>query len=207
MAARLRDSRHGFTLIEIMAVVLIIGLTFGLFLPNLDAARHRRLEDRAGDVAALLHVARERAIVTGAAHRLWLHVEDGAMRLDWFVDEDRAIRAYGSGEPEPPAAPEPPFEAGGRREVSLLPPEHVEREYFPVPAKLGETRYLPVDYFFVGVETPDGFVDTGEVQLVFDRDGTTDYAEIVVADAWENQVVLEVQPLMDAVRIRDAEAR
>ena len=53
----------------------------------------------------------------------------------------------------------------------------------------------------MGVDTPDGFVDMGEVQLVFGRNGTTDYAEIVLADAWENQVVLEIQPLMNRVRI------
>lgn len=205
MAARLRHGRHGFTLIEILAVVLIIGLTFGFFLPNLDAARNRRLEDRAGEVAALLHVARERAIVTGTAHRLWLHVEDGAMRVDWFVDEDRAFQAYGTGEPDAALPPEAEIDASGRREVSLQPPQSVERSYFPVPARFGDTTYLPADYFFVGVETPDGFVDTGEVQLVFGRDGTTDYAEIVLADAWENQVVLEVQPLMEAVRIRPKE--
>lgn len=200
MAAGTHRGRHGFTLIEILAVVLIIGLTFGFFLPNLDSARYRRLEDRAGEVAALLHVARERAIVTGAPHRLWLHVEDGAMRVDWYVDEERAARSDAN-ETEPALELDPALGDPGRAEVSLFPPESSERTYYPIPTRFGRLDYLPRDYFFVGVDTPDGFVDMGEVQLVFGRNGTTDYAEIVLADAWENQVVLEIQPLMNRVRI------
>ena len=207
MPARLAHDRRGFTLIEILAVVLIIGLTFGFFLPNLDATRFRRLEERAREVATRAQVAREQAIVTGTAHRLWLDLESGAMRVEWFVDEERAARAYGEeeGTAEPAPVEQEPLPPGGRRLVSLDPPEAGERDYYPVASRFGETSRLPEDYRFVGVETPDGFVEHGEVQLVFDRAGTTDYAEIVLADGHQNEVVLELQPLQSAVRIHRVE--
>lgn len=199
--------RDGFTLIEMMAVVLIIGLMFGLFLPNLDAARMSRLEDQAREVARRVQLARERAIMTGAPHRVWLDVEEGAMRVDWFVDEERASRAIDGGafEPEPP--PDAVLDARGRTEISLAPPQSVERDYYPVPNRFGNLDLLPVDYSIVGVDTTEGFIDVGEVQLVFGSDGSTDYAEVFVADAYENRVIVEIQPLLDRVRIRRDEEK
>ena len=202
MAARHSRSRHGFTLIEILAVVLIIGLTFGFVLPNLDSSRSRRLEDRGRDIANLVHVARQSAITSGAEHRLWFQLDEGTMRIDWYVTEERADEAYGDPINQPVAA-----EAGpsGATTVSLLPPESEGRDYYPVASKFGETTSLPLDYWVVGVETPEGFIEAGEVQLVFGRDGTTDYAEVIVADAWDNQLIVEIQPLMDRVRLRRPE--
>jgi prepilin-type N-terminal cleavage/methylation domain-containing protein len=207
LPARQTHSRHGFTLIEILAVVLIIGLTFGFFLPNLDATRGRRLEERARELAGLVQVARERAVVTSAPHRIWIDLEAGAIRVDWFVDEDRALRAANPDAGTDAVGPaENAVDARGRAAVSLEPPQATERDYFPVPGRFGRTEYLPEDFYFVGVETPeDGFIDQGEIQIVFGRDGTTDYAEIVLADAWENEIALEIQPLLDTVRLRDPE--
>ncbi len=194
--------RRGFTLIEMMAVILIIGLMFALFLPNLDASRMTRLEDQAREVGRRVELARERAIMTGAPHRVLFEVGEGAMRVDWFVDEERAARAIGDGEfeAEPPAEPNP--DASDGAEISLTPPESLERDYHPVPNRFGSIEFLPADFSFVGIDTPEGFIEVGEVQLVFGSDGSTDYAEVIVADAFENRVIVEVQPLLDRVRIR-----
>jgi len=202
VAARHSRSRHGFTLIEILAVVLIIGLTFGFVLPNLDSSRSRRLEDRGRDIANLVHVARQSAITSGAEHRLWFQLDEGTMRVDWYVTEKRADEAYGGPVDQPVVAE---AESNGATTVSLFPPESEGRNYYPVASKYGETTSLPIDYWVAGVETPEGFIDTGEVQLVFGRDGTTDYAEVIIADAWDNQLIVEIQPLMDRVRLRRPE--
>lgn len=199
MAAESASSRHGFTLIEILAVVLIIGLTFGFFLPNLDSNRYRRLEAQAREVANLIHIAREGAITSGAEHRVWIDLEESAMRVDWYVTEERAAAAYGEPTDGTPMMDPQVIETP---EISLEPPQTSGRDYFPVASKFGETLYLPLDYFFFGVETPDGFVESGEVQLVFGRDGTTAYSEILLGDAWENELAIEIQPLMDRVYLR-----
>ena len=58
----------GFTLIEIMAVVVIIGLTMAFVMPNLAANRSSRLRDQSLDLATRIELARERAILTGKVH-------------------------------------------------------------------------------------------------------------------------------------------
>ena len=203
METRRTRGRHGFTLIEIMAVVLIIGLTLGFFLPNLGATRARRLEDRAREVAAVLYAARERAMVTGSAHRLWLHLEDDAMRVDWYVTEDRAYAALGEEEEPPPPASGQQYDSQGR--ISLSPPQSEQPDWFPVPNMLGREQLLPDDCFFESIDYPDGFAEEGEAWVTYGRDGTTDYAEITMVDSWENRVVLEIEPLLDAVRVRPVE--
>jgi len=208
LPGRRRAGRDGFTLIEMMAVILIIGLMFGLFLPNLDAARTARLEDQAREVARRVQLARERAIMTGAPHRVWIDVGEGAMRVDWYVDEDRAARAIGNDPIDAEAATDPALDASGRRTISLAPPETLDRDYHPVPNRFGSRDFLPVEYSFVGIETPEGFTEQGEFQMVFNRDGSTEYTEIILSDSFDNRVIIEVQPLLDRVRIRrDEEAR
>ena len=74
---RAKPRAHGFSIIEIMAVVLIIGLLMTLVLPNLGSRRAAGLRDQARVVAGYLELARQRAIVTGKPHRLFLALEEG----------------------------------------------------------------------------------------------------------------------------------
>jgi len=195
-----RAATHGFTLIEVMAVVAIIGLVLGIMLPNLTATRGSQLERQGRDLASRIDLARERAVVTSAPHRVWLDLEEGAFRVDWFVDETRAF-----GEPDEPVEADPATDPPGNS-VSLSPRETEERDYFPIPSTFGSEEWLDADSFFEGVITPTGWVDEGEVQLVFQTDGSTDYAEVALADRWGNGVTLEIQPLLDHVRVhRDEE--
>ncbi len=203
MACRPVTARLGFTLIEILAVIVIIGLTMSLLLPNLAATRGSRLRQQALDVASRIELARERAIVTGAPHRLMLDLETGEYRVEWFVREERAAGIA----PEPEQTGQP-FQAGestggAQTAISLSPSLGEGRDYYPINSRFGTNEALPEDSFFAGVQTPEGWIERGSVQVVFARDGTTDFAEIVLSDAWDNRVVLEVQPLLDMVRIRN----
>ena len=85
MSPILPDRRRGFTLIEVMAVVIVIGLAMGIVLANLSASRGAQLEEYARGLSGRLELARERAIVTGAPHRVLLQVEDGFTRVDWHL--------------------------------------------------------------------------------------------------------------------------
>jgi len=193
--------RHGFTLIEVMAVIVVIGLTLGFVLPNMSATRSARLRDHARLVAGHLELARERAVVTGAPHRLMIDLEEGTYALDWWVNESRALRHSGQDDaPVPNSAPVPSYY--GNAPISLEPPRDEGLDYYPIPGRIGQLYHLGDDYYFEGVSTPEGFIDRGSVQIVFERDGTSDPAEIVLVDAWDNSVRLEVQPLLDIVRIR-----
>jgi len=195
-------------LIEVMAVVVVIGLVMGLVVPNFAARRGAELEDSARMVADALRIARERAIVTGTAHRALLDLEVGTSRIDWHVDEARAFAHLAeSGEPSAGSlAHSRNQNLSDSGHLSLSPPENEERDYFPIPNRFGREEWLPEDIFFVGADTPDGWIEDGTVQIVFQLDGSTDYAEIVMRDSWENRVVLEIQPLLEIIRIRREEA-
>ena len=196
MRHKARAASPGFTLIEMMAVVAIIGLMLGVLLPNLSATQASDLERQGKDLAARIDLARERAVVTSAPHRVWLEVEEGAFRVDWWVDESRAYSLPGDEE-------ETPVNSGfpeGPAPISLSPPKNEGQEYFPVPMKFGTDSWLDEDAFFEGVNTENGWITEGEVQLVFQIDGSTDYAEVILGDEWGNSVTVEVQPLLGRAR-------
>ena len=83
-----------------MAVVAIIGLMLGVMLPNLTATRGSELKRQAQDLASYLELARERAIVTSSPHRVWIEMEEGAFRVDWWVSEEKAFGELEEGENE-----------------------------------------------------------------------------------------------------------
>ena len=187
-----------------MAVVIVIGMLMGLVLPNLNSRRGAQLESSAQQIAGTLQLARERAIVTGAAHRAFLDLEVGTSRIDWHVAEDRAFAHLADPSDASPSE-KPSREYSDGQSISLSPPEREERDYYPIPNRFGREDWLPEDIFFVGVNTADGWIEDGTVQIVFQIDGTTDYSEIVMRDNWENRIVLEIEPLLDIVRVRQEE--
>lgn len=205
MPLRSARARHGFTLIEIMAVVIIMGLTLTWVLPNLAATHASRLKGQARDLVSRLELARERAVVTSIPHRVMIDLEEGSYRVDWFVTEERAagIDDEWAAEDEPPPPEE--IDESSNAPVSLTPPRGEVRDYYPIPNRFGGDDWLPEDYYFEGVQTPEGWIQKGSVQIVFERDGTSDFAEIVLADTWDNSLTLEIQPLLDTVRIHDDE--
>jgi len=123
---RTARKRRGFTLIEILAVVLIIGLAMSFLLPNLDATRSSRLRQRASDIASRIELARERSIVTGVPHRVLIDLGAGGYRVDWFVTEDVAYASLDEldGTQVDPSSDANTGEADvyGNIEISLSPP-------------------------------------------------------------------------------------
>jgi len=170
-----------------------MGLAMALVLPNIGARRGSGLHDEAVRVAQQLELARQLAVVTGTPHRLLIDVEAGAFRLEWFGDAE-AEQAKEAEAPVDPLAP--------RAGVDLSAPSE-ELSYQPIESRFGADSFLPPEFFFEGLETAEGWFDNGEIALVFDRDGTTDAAELVIADDYGNSLVLEVRPLLDTVRILD----
>jgi hypothetical protein len=69
---------------------------------------------------------------------------------------------------------------------------------------MGRFEWLEDDLAFAGLQTPEGWIERGEVSIEFERDGTASYTEIYLDDESGRTLVLDVLPLADAVRINDA---
>lgn len=214
----------GFTLIEMMAVITLIGMIFALGIPRLSSQRWRALGNAAESIAASLEYARQRAVMTGVPHRLLVDLEDGGWRVEWYVSEQRALAAVsgdagalGAGGGLPSLAALSNAAPGGAADgepdpnapIDLHPPIREDLDYYPVPSKLGSFSWLAEndELYFVGLESPEGWIEGGDVQIVFDTDGSTDFVLLEIADADDRHMTLEIEPMLDRVRRREGTAR
>ena len=212
----------GFTLIEMMAVIALIGMIFALGVPRLSSSRWRALGQAGESIAASLEFARQRAVMTGVPHRVLINLEDGGWRVEWLVRENEAFAAVdeADGESEGPGGPglaggllARPGDGGDHEPdpdapIDLHPPVADDRDYHPIPNRqLGSFSWLDEQLYFVGLESASGWIEGGEVQIVFEADGTTEHTLLEIADADERHMTLEIEPLLDRIRRRDGPAR
>ena len=190
----LREGSNGFTLIEMLAVVAIIALVIGIALPNFGLRSRRVMEDEAKRMAANLEFARQRSVMTGVPHQVVIDVEEGDYWLEWRMSEARA-----AGEED--LTELPVYELGVREEAPMAPPPTVERTYRALPGSLGHTARIPEIVRIDGVEIGGGFLERGTVNIVFERDGTSESAQILLSDDDGRSIGIEVAPSADTVRI------
>ena len=205
---------RGFTLIEMMAVVMIIGMVFAIGAPSLGRSKLRILKGEAETLTASLQFARQRAVMTAIPHRVLIDLEDGGYRIEWFVSENGALNASrGGGDAGGAGGFAALFanleESGPSADVvSLRPPTGAERDYYPIAHRqLGSFTWIDDAVYFVGLESPSGWIESGDVAIVFQADGTTDPVLLELADADENHMTLEIEAVLDRVGRRDGRAR
>jgi type II secretion system protein H len=193
---RRRKRGSGFTLIEIVAAVAIFALLAALIAPRVGSLTSRTLRQRAERIAARLELARQRSVLTGVPHRLLVDLDEGGYQLEWQVTEAEAEGR----EPEPEA----PLDLRGLAPIPMAPEHAEERAYRPLPGLMGRFEWLEDELAFAGLQTPEGWIQRGEVSIEFERDGTASYTEIYLDDESGRTLVLDVLPLADVVRISDA---
>ena len=114
-----------------LAVVAIFALMAAFVMPNLGTLGSRTLQHQAERIGGQLELARQRSIVTGIPHRLWLDLDGASYRLEWYVSEaetegekevespdtgvrreaaahDRSLTGFSRGDAQP-GRPHPPF--------------------------------------------------------------------------------------------------
>jgi type II secretory pathway pseudopilin PulG len=185
-----------------MAVVLIMGFMMALVLPGLNVTSGATRREEAQNLAGRLQLARQRAIMTGKPHRVLIDVDQGAYHIEWYVS---AGDGAASEETEPlieeELLGEEEIPLSRQESLSLRPPEEEQLEYAPIPNQFGRDHWIHESLYFDGVETYEGWFDEGAVAIVFQGDGTTDPAQIVITDADGFAVTLDVLPLLESVRI------
>jgi prepilin-type N-terminal cleavage/methylation domain-containing protein len=195
--ARASSSDAAFTLIEMIAVVLIFGLLVAIVAPNLGNLSGRTLRDAADALAARIELARQRTVMTGVPHRVWIDLDAVSYRLEWFLTEAEA-----QGEDEPA---DEPLDLRGDAPLPLEAPRGADRAFRPLPGSLGRDAVLEESLVFRGVETPTGWVERGGTAIEFSSDGTTVSAAVILDDTSGRSLVIDVLPLAEAVRVSDAE--
>jgi prepilin-type N-terminal cleavage/methylation domain-containing protein len=210
-SARARNRRAGFTLIEIIAVVAIIAMVFALGVPRLGGRSFDPLHNEAEEIADRLRFARQRAVMTGVPHRLLIDLEEGGYLIEWYVTEDRAFGRGdgGGGGLADLFAAATELEEDEGPVLDMVPPRKRDAlDYYPIPnPSMGTFRWLDDTLYFVGVEGPTGWVESGDFGIVFFADGTTEPLALEIADADDARLTLEVEALLERVRVREGGAR
>ncbi len=199
---------RGFTLIEMMAVVVIMAMVFIIGVPRLGTSKLRILNNEAEAIAASLDFARQRAVMTGIPHRLFIDLEEGGYRIEILSTEEEAFAALAADYEELQ------FDLSSRTAddpnapLDLRPPSRTERAFYPIPhPKYGSFKWIDDAVYFVGLNSSAGWIEGGDVMIGFEADGTTEYALLEIADSDDNHLTLEIEPMLDRVRKREGKAR
>jgi type II secretion system protein H len=198
---RARQHRGGFTLIEMMAVVTIFALLAAFVAPQIGAVSGRYLRQTADDIGTQLQFARERSVLTGAPHRLLFDLDDDGYRVEWWVSDARA--AGQSTKLADERAGDIDRVAGAA--IAMAAPRRAERQWHPLIGRPGKFAWVQEGVFIAGVETAGEWIERGDVGIVFDPDGTTAPAAVLLDDESERRLRLSVLPLADGVRIENEE--
>ena len=147
-------TQKSFTLIEILAVIVIMGAMLMLVLPNLGVRQASALRDQARTLAGRIELTRQLAIVSGKPHRLLIDLEAGTSSVERFdrgtaLDEENAAPDIAS-------------------DYDLLPPTAEIPSYTPVNSALTESETLGENFFFEGIQTADGWIDDEQFGIAID---------------------------------------
>jgi general secretion pathway protein H len=81
-------SQTGFTLIELILVLVIAGFIISLVAPAITSTTGLNLRTAAKRVAAGLRYARSQAVTTGSVYRIVFDIEQNEMTIERVVEED-----------------------------------------------------------------------------------------------------------------------
>jgi prepilin-type N-terminal cleavage/methylation domain-containing protein len=183
--------QRAFTLIELLAVLLIMALVIGVTLPNLSLRSERVVLDAAQRFAASLAYTRQRAVATGTPHRVVIDLDAAAWWIEVWPEQASVFEA------PPPSVP------GAAPEVQLDAPQRGNHDYQPLGGPQGRPRFLAEGVRFDAIETlAAGAVASGQVELIFEGDGTADPARLLLINESEDVVEVQLARLADEIRIR-----
>lgn len=184
-------NRRGFTLIEMMAVVLLGAIIVALAIPQFGILSNRKLDEASKLLRSKIEYTRQRAAITGKPHQLLIDIDNFSYRVEWEVEGGKTDFDVGL------------LDYDGRKRLLIAPPQE-DYGFEPIPEKSGMVTKLVAPLIFHGIYTPEGWIEDGTFGLIFEYDGTTEPTTIVLSDGTDdNQRILEVLPLADFVRISD----
>jgi type II secretion system protein H len=177
-------SRNGFTLIELMVVVVLIGILAAVIIPEMRGTYEEALlRSTSRDLVNAFNIASSRAVSLNQLHRVRLDTKSGR-----YVIEKR-VRETMQGDEFAPL--KDVSEAEGRLDTRIT--IQVRNE--------GEASASPNE---ISASSESGKRKTIEA-ISFNSDGTADAAELVLRDRQGFRLGLQINPITSRVKILELE--
>jgi general secretion pathway protein H len=182
---------NGFTLIELILVLVIMGLLTALVTPAITSLTGLKLKTAARKVAAGLRYARSQAVATGSDYQVVFNLEKGEMTVEPLEEEpyynrEDVAQGYGGKEEE----------------------ETIEEEDFPKKVKKKKTYTIPKEVTLAKVIVEGEEItedDEVETWIDFYPNGSCSGGEIFLADERERTYRIALNFLTGIVEITEEE--
>ena len=187
---------RGFTLIEVMAVLVVLALVAGLVLPALRRSGRDDVGNDAKELAAAVEVARRGALTSRSAHRVVLDLENAS----WWI-ERAEVRAAAEPSAVPSGLPGEPPLWGDADTLPMSAPPAPETTFVPLVGLIGRGNTLRPSVSFEGAQTDDGWIEMGHVHVELHPDGSADRTLILLTSDDGARLQLTVEALDERVGI------
>lgn len=186
---------NGFTLIELILVLVIMGLLSALVTPAITSLTGLKLKTAARKVAAGLRYARSQAVATGSDYQVVFNLEKGEMTIESLKEEEETYYNREDVEQE---------EYRGKVEEKTI-----EEEDVPKKVKKKKTYRLPEEVMLAKVivegEEITEYDDEAETWIDFYPNGSCSGGEIFLADERERTYRIALNFLTGIVEITEEE--
>jgi prepilin-type N-terminal cleavage/methylation domain-containing protein len=178
----------GFTLLELLIVVLLMAVLGGVFIPNLGGSFAFRIRDAARELAGELEYTQQSAIATGQTHRWQVNLDDQTFRTE------RLHETWTEPEPELPT----------HSELLDLTPPRPSREFTPTSGGSGKWRRLQAPEVWIDeIRLGDERFQSDSAGITFAPDGGADPAEIWIVDENGLELRLRIVAFTGEIRIEE----
>jgi general secretion pathway protein H len=185
-----RRSLSGFTLIELILVLVIVGFLISLVAPAITSTAGLNLRTAAKRIAAGLRYARSQAVTMGDVYQVVFNIEQNEMTIERIAEED----PYGL-----PTRGSRWWEAGEDEDEEEGAEEPAREQY----AK--ETYRLPKGVTIVSVIADDEEIDQGEVLIDFYPNGSCTGGDVFLMDDKERTYRIALEFITGVVTIEEEE--
>jgi len=183
------DFRAGFTLIELILVLVIVGFLISLVAPAINSTTGLSLKTGAKRIAAGLRYARSQAVTTGSVYQIRFDMEQGEMTIERVEEED----PYG-------------LQTGGKRWWEAEEREEEGEEKAP-PGELYEKKIyrLPKGITIERVIADDEEINEGEALIDFYPNGSCSGGDVFLMDSKERVYRIALEFITGFVKIEEEE--
>ena len=183
-----QNSLSGFTLIELILVLVIIGFLTSLVAPAITSTTGLRLKTTTKRVAAGLRFARSQAVISGSTYRATFDLENGEVTVESLAGDN----PYESGMGEGTWRDNDEEDLDDERTSRQRPPE---KKVFSMPPDVTIARVVLND--------EEIYEETAEID--FFPNGSCSGGEIILMDTKERIFRISLEFLTGIVKIREGE--